>query len=98
MKKFSFESCRVVLDRQAPGKKKYIRGNPSLFMGEERLKTIMTRTRRRNKFLKNKTLSNKQDYNKEGDYCLKLLRKTKREYYNILNEKNVIDNNENDEN
>lgn len=45
MKEFSFESCRVVLDRQAPGKKKYIHGNPSLFMGEERLKTIMTRTR-----------------------------------------------------
>ena len=45
MKEFSFESCRVVLDRQAPGKKKYIRVNPSLFMGEERLKTIMTRTR-----------------------------------------------------
>ena len=65
-------------------------------MGQERLKAIMTMTRRRNKFLKNRTLSNKQDYNKERDYCLKLLRKTKREYYNNLNEKNVVNNNEND--
>ena len=48
----------------------------------------MTRTRLRNEFLKDRTLSNKQGYNKHRNYCVKLFRKTKTECYNNLNEKN----------
>ena len=86
------DTCRVVLDRQAPRKKKYLRGNQAPFMNQELSKAIMTRTRLRNKFLKHQSSSNKQDYNKQRNHCVKLLRKTKRDYYSNLDEKSVTDN------
>ena len=50
------------------------------------------RTRLRNKFLKNRTESNRVSYNKQRNFCVSLLRKTKKDYYGNLNEKDVIDN------
>ena len=37
------DTCRVVLDRQAPRKKKYLRDNQASFMNQELSKAIMTR-------------------------------------------------------
>ena len=51
----------------------------------------MKRTRLRNKFLKYKTIENQEEYNKQRNYCVSLLRKTKRSYYENLNERNVTD-------
>ena len=50
------------------------------------------RTRLRNKFLKNRTESNRVSYNKQRNFCVSLLRKAKKDYYGNLNEKDVIDN------
>ena len=47
---------------------------------------IMQRTKLRNIFLKNRTEENNKNL------CVTLLRKSKREYFNNLNEKNVCDN------
>ena len=44
------ETCKSILDKLAPRKKKYIRANHSPFMNKELSKAIMTRTRLRNKF------------------------------------------------
>ena len=52
----------------------------------------MKRTRLRNKFLKHRTGENKRSYSKQRNYCVSLLRKTKKEYYSNLDEKNVTDN------
>ena len=53
----------------------------------------MKRTRLRNKFLKHRTGENKRSYSKERNYyCVSLLRKTNKEYYSNLDEKNVTDN------
>ena len=50
-------------------------------------KEIMTRTRLRNNFLKNRIEENKRKYSKQRSYCVSLLKKTKLEYFENLNEK-----------
>ena len=80
------------LDRYAPCKQKYTRGNHLPFMNKTISKEIMKRTRFRNQFLKNRTDENKSRYTKQRNYCVSLLRKTKTQYYSNLDEKNVTDN------
>ena len=52
----------------------------------------MLRTKLRNIFFKNRTEENKNRYTKQINLCVTLLRKSKRGYFNNLNEKNVCDN------
>ena len=52
----------------------------------------MHRTRIYNKYLRNKTDKNKRKYTKQRNYCVSLLRKSKREYYSNLDVKNITDN------
>ena len=53
----------------------------------------MTRTKLRNIFLQNKSEENKIRYTKQRNFCVSLLRKTKKRYYENLNGKSVVDNN-----
>ena len=85
------ETCHETLNNHAPSKKKYIRGNQMPFMNMELSKAIMDRTRFRNNFLKHRTDENRKKYSKRN-YCVSLLRKSKRTYYGNLNEKEVTDN------
>ena len=55
-------------------------------------KAVMDRTRLRNKFLKNRTAENKLAYNRQRDYCVSLTRKSKRDYCNNLDNRDVTDN------
>ena len=55
-------------------------------------KEIMTRTRLRNKSLKNRSEENKKKYSKQRNYCVSLLRKSKSNNFGNLNEKNINDN------
>ena len=91
MKRF-LEICQDTLKRHALRKKKSIRGNHSPVMNKELSKAIIKRTRLRNKFLRNKSPGNRENFNKQRNYCVHLVRKSRREYYGNLNEKNVIDN------
>ena len=86
------EICLKTLNNYAPSKKKYDRGNQMPFMNKDLSKAIMDRTRFRNKFLKNRNDENRKKYSKQRNYCVSLLRKTKKQYYGDLNEKNVLDN------
>ena len=52
----------------------------------------MTRTRLRNKFLKDRSEENKKKYSKQRNYCVSLLRKFKSHYFRNLNEKNFSGN------
>ena len=85
------EVLNKVLDKHAPRKSKFVRGNHSPFMNRELSKAIITRTRLRNKFFKEKTVENRKNYNKQRNYCVTLLRKVKKEYYDSLNEKHETD-------
>ena len=55
-------------------------------------KAIMVRTRLRNKFLKSKTTESREAYKKQRNYCVSLLRETKRCFYENLNPKFISDN------
>ena len=55
-------------------------------------KEIMKRSRLRNNFLRNSTKENKILYNRQRNYCVSLLRKSKRGYHENLNIKNITDN------
>ena len=75
-----------------PPKKKYLRANNSPFMNKAISKAVMDRTRLRNKFLKHRSAENKLAYNRQRNYYLSLTRKSKRDYYNNLDNRNVTDN------
>ena len=47
-----------------------------------------------NRFVKNRCLVNRINYIKQRNYFISLLRKTKKEYYGNLNERDVADNEE----
>ena len=81
-----------VLNRHAPMKLKYVRGNNAPFMNKILSKAIMKRSRLRNKFLKYPNGNNKRIYNKHRNYCVNLLRKEKKKYYNNIDLKLLTDN------
>ena len=66
-------------------KKRYIRYNDKTFINNEISKTTMTRSRLRNRFLK------KLFFNQRNK-CVLLLRKSKKDYFENLIEKNITDN------
>ena len=78
------------MNRHAPQKKKYVRGNNKPFMNKTLSQAIMQRTKLRNKFLKDPTEHNKISYTKQRNCCVSLLRKERKEYFaNNLNEKDI---------
>ena len=75
----TFETvCIELLKRHAPLKEKYLRANNQPFMNKSLSKAVMTRTRLRNKFLKNPSANDKAKYTKYRNYCASLFRKEKK--------------------
>ena len=84
--------CIDTLNNHAKNKKKCIRGNYLPFMKKELSKEILRRTRLWNNFLRNRSDENKRKFSNQRNYCVSLLRKTKKNYYSNLNEKKITDN------
>ena len=87
--------CNITLkklDKYAPCKAKHARGNQMPFMTKDLSKNIIKKSRLRNKFLKNNNEENRKLYTKQRNYCVSLLRKTKKAYYENLHERKVSDN------
>ena len=59
---------------------------------KELSKAMMTGTKLRNIFLQITREENKMRYVKQRNFCVSLLRKTKKRYYENLNEKSMVDN------
>ena len=91
LKKFCELSVNI-LNKYAPRKKRCARGNQMPFFTKELFKEIVTRSRLRNKYLKNRNEENRAIYVKQRNYCVSLLRKSKKKYYENLDERNLIDN------
>ena len=72
--------------------KKYLRANEVPFMTKELHDVIMKRSRYRNKFLKDKSQTSRENYKIQRNLCKKLLRKTKKSYFESLNTKKITDN------
>ena len=80
------------LDAIAPVKKKILRFNHNPFMSKALCKSIMVRSKLKNKYNKNRTEENWDSYKKQRNFCLNLLRKTKKDYFSDLDIKNITDN------
>ena len=76
-----FKMCGQVSDRQAPRKKKYIRGNQSLFMNRILTKEIMKRAKLRNIFLINRTEENQTKIHQANTLLCIIIKKKKRNYF-----------------
>ncbi len=81
-----------VLNKHAPTKEKTIRGNNSPFMNKILSKAFMKRSKLKNKFNKFPTNINWKIYKRQRNFCVNLLKKEKREYYNNLNTNKFTDN------
>ena len=80
-----FNACVLkVLNKEAPIKKKFIRVNEAPFVTRKPKKAIMVRSRLRNTFLKHPANENKNNYGKERNFCVSLLRKEKKTTLKIL--------------
>ena len=55
-------------------------------------KAIMDKSMLKKKYKKNRTGENWDIYKKQINFCVNLLRKTKRDYFNDLNIKNITNN------
>ena len=81
-----------VLNKHAPRKNKYARANQMPFFTKEFSKEIMTRSRLHKKYLKNRNEKNRAINVKQRNYCVSLPRKSKKKYYEKLDERNLMDN------
>ena len=61
-------------------------------MNKDISKAIVHRTSLRHKFLKSRSIEDRKAYNKQRNYCVSLIRKIKKDYYNNLDYKKIIDN------
>ena len=62
------------------------------FMNKSLCRAHMKRTRLRNCYLKKRSEQNRLSFVKQRNYCVCLLRKTKKDYYANLNVKDIVDN------
>ena len=86
------ESIFCTFNKHAPIRKKYLRANEVPFMTKELHDVIMKRSRYRNKFLKGKSQTSRENYKIQQNLCEKLLSKTKKSYFESLNIKTIMDN------
>ena len=81
---------RAVLDHNAPLKCKRIRGNQAKFMTKELSKSIMNRSRFKNRYLKWPSRENFLAYKKAKNLCNSLNRKAKKTYLEKATENGII--------
>ena len=73
-------------------KKRYIRANDSPFINRTLCNAFMLRTRLKNRYNKNRTADDWDAFRRQRDFCVKLSRKVKRDFYNQLDISEVTDN------
>ena len=81
-----------VLNAHAPVKKKIQRFANNPLMTKQLRKAIMHSSRLKNVFNKNRTPKTWDSYKKQCNFCVKLFRKTKKEYFENINIKDINDN------
>ena len=75
----------------APVKKKAVRGNNAPFMNKTLSKAFMHRARLKNRYHKFPTENNKKLYKKYRNFCVSLLKKEKKNYFNNIDLKVFAD-------
>ena len=72
------ETVNIILEKDTPTKKKYVRANQAPFITKTLSKEIKKRSRLRNKFLNAKSDIDRKVYNKQCNYIVSLLRNKKK--------------------
>ena len=89
----AFEEIFInVLNKHAPLKKKFLRANHAPYMTRTLRKTIMRRYQLQTKYFKNKSQNDYLAFKKQKNFCSKLYKKERKNYYNSLEIKNITDN------
>ena len=89
----SFETVfSLTLEKFAPLKQKYLRHNKSHFMNKTLRKAIMTRSMLKRRYNLDRTTINFEKYKKQRNIYVNLLRKSKKQYFNNADVKNLTDN------
>ena len=83
---------KMILEKKASLKERYVRYNQAKFMNKILQKAIMNCSRLLNRYRKEKTEATRSAYKRQRNCCVKLLRKTKKEFYNNLNVKYITEN------
>ena len=78
------ENFLETIDKYAPLKKKFIRGNQAPFMHRDFQKAIYTRTRLKIKYWRNSSGENELAYRKQRSRCVSIRRKSITNYFNSL--------------
>ena len=81
-----------ILNKIAPVKVKDLRFNSSAFMAKSLRKAIMLRSRLKNNFNKKRSDGNWENYKKQRNFCVKLLRQTRGKYFSDINVESISDN------
>ena len=90
---FHFQNVFLeILHKHAPIKKKILRFNDSPFMTKSLRKVIMHRSKLKNIYNKTKANEDWDNYKKQRNLCVNLLRNTEKDYFQKLNIKDLTDN------
>ena len=81
-----------VLDLHAPMKKKLVRSNNAPFMNKTLSQAFMHRSKLKNRYNKNPSEENHRAFKFQRNYCVSLLRREKKKYYNNLDTRIFEDN------
>ena len=77
------------IDKYAPLKKKFVRGNQAPFMNREFQKAIYTKTRLKNKYWRDPSRENELAYNRQKNLCASIRRKGITNYLNKFTDKGL---------
>ena len=77
------------VNKHAPFKKKFVRGNNAAFMNSEFQKEIYVRSRLRNNYWVEPSAENKAMYKKQRNKCVKIRRKSIKRYMDKISEKGI---------
>ena len=77
------------VNKHAPFKKKFVRGNNAAFMNSEFQKEIYVRSRLRNNYWVEPSAENKAMYKKQRNKCVKIRRKSIKRYMDQVSEKDI---------
>ena len=89
---FLTNSFSKIVEKHVPLKKKSLRGNQAPFVSKELRKAIYTRSRFRNRFLKNPDEINSKLYKQQRNKCVSIRRKAIKHYFSNLTSNGIITN------
>ena len=78
----SDDISRMTWEKIAPLQERYVRYNQAKFMTKNLQKAIMNRSRFLNRYRKVKTEATRYAYKRQRNFWVKLLRNTKKKFYN----------------